>query len=384
MTVLEMKQKRANLVKKSREAYEAFMESKGAEDKSKYEAIESELESLEWQIAEGEKHEARKAELDKAYERQSEAVAPVQEETPRNIRETDDYKRMFETYLAKGTITSTLAEAMVNGAYLVPQSYENTIREKKRDLSVMRRIADVMTVSGDAQIPLEGSIGASEWIAESGAYPNNDITMDKHLFQPHKLGRIIPIPEELLADSNVDVEGYVARKFAQSNAILEDTAFFSGNGTAKPYGVLEDATNAQTAAAVAAITYSELLDVYYAVDPAYQRNGSWVMNQTTLKAIRQLKDGSGNWLFQPGVAVDRIEGKPVYLSSDMPELAATNKVVAFGDFSQYQIVDRTGFTMQRLVELYAGNGQVGYRGYSRTDGKLLFADAVQTLTMAAS
>lgn len=380
--ILDMKTQRASLIKKSREAYDALMESKSAEDKRKYENIENEIADLEEKIAEGEKHLAREEELS---EHITENVEPKQEQAKEKIIESDEYKNLFEQYVKEGKVTETnlpLTEAVVNGSYIVPQDYENKIREKKYNLSVIRRLADVMTVSHDRNVPMEGTLGSSAWIDKDGAYPDNDLGFATHLFQPHKVGRIIPIAEEILMDTEINLEDYIAKKFGQSNGVAEEAAFFSGSGTGEPTGLLDTATVGKTAAAVDSLTYDELLDLFYAVSQAYAQNGAWVMNRNTLKAIRQLKDGSGNWLFQPGSQVDTIEGKPVFTSENMPGMATGNKAVAFGDFSSYQIVDRSGFNMQRLNETYAANGQVGFKGFSRTDGFLLFADAVQTLQMA--
>ena len=108
------------------------------------------------------------------------------------------------------------------------------------------------------------------------------------------------------------------------------------------------------------------------------------MNDTTVKALRKLKDNNGNYIWQPSVQAgqpDMILNHPYHTSAFVPEIAAGKKVMAFGDFSYYWIADRQGRSFKRLNELYAANGQVGFLASQRVDGKLILAEAVKTMTM---
>jgi len=376
--LLEMRQKRVSLIKKSREAYEALEESKAAEDRNKYENIEKDLAELEERIAEHEKHLAREADI-------KQVITEDLHQPEQKVSES--YKEAFEAYVREGiSIPSNLiteAAVITNGSYLVPVDYANRIKELKYASSVVRKLADVITVSHDYTIPLEGTLGAAEWIDKDGAYPENAMGFSRHAFTPYKVGRMLPIAEEILADTELDLEEYIARKFATSIGVAEETAFVSGDGDGCPTGILETATQGVETASTSAITYNEILDLFYSVGGQYAANGTWVMKRSTLKTLRQLKDGD-YYIFQPGSKADTIEGRPIVTSENMSAIGAGNQVIAFGDFKQYQIVDRAGFTMQRLVEKYADYGQVGFRGYSRTDGYLLIAAAIKTLDMASS
>ena len=109
-------------------------------------------------------------------------------------------------------------------------------------------------------------------------------------------------------------------------------------------------------------------------------------NDSTIKAIRQLKDLNGMYMWQPGLKEgqpDTLIGNPIYASSYMPEIGAGNKPLIFGDLSYYWIADRQGRTFQRLNELYAATGQVGFRTFQRVDGKLILPEAVKTLNCKA-
>jgi len=110
------------------------------------------------------------------------------------------------------------------------------------------------------------------------------------------------------------------------------------------------------------------------------------MNDSTVKALRKLKNGNGDYIWQPSVTAgtpDTILNRPVYTSSFMPTLAAGKKSILFGDMNYYWVADREGRRFQRLNELYAPNGQVGFLSSERVDGKLILPEAVKCLQMKA-
>lgn len=113
----------------------------------------------------------------------------------------------------------------------------------------------------------------------------------------------------------------------------------------------------------------------------------WVLNDSTIKAIRKLKDSNGQYLWQPSFVADNpdtILSRPVKTSAYMPAIAAGAKSIAFGDFTYYWIADRQGRSFKRLNELYAATGQVGFLASQRVDGKLILSEAVKVLAQKAS
>ena len=132
------------------------------------------------------------------------------------------------------------------------------------------------------------------------------------------------------------------------------------------------------------ITFDDVMDLFYSLKSPYRKKAVWILNDSTVKALRKLKDGNGNYIWQPSVQAgvpDMILNRPYYTSSFVPELAAGAKAMAFGDFSYYWIADRQGRSFKRLNELYATTGQVGFLASQRVDGKLILPEAVKTLTM---
>ena len=198
---------------------------------------------------------------------------------------------------------------------------------------------------------------------------------------------MIKVSDELLSDSVFDLEGYIAREFARRIGAKEEEAFFTGDGSGKPLGILAASGGAETgvtAASETAITSDELIDLFYSLRAPYRKKAVWILNDSTIKAIRKLKDANGQYIWQPSLVAgtpDTLLGRPVKTSTYMPAIAAGAKTVMFGDYSYYWIADRQGRMFKRLGELYAPNGQVGFLGSERVDGRLTLPESVKVLVM---
>ena len=117
------------------------------------------------------------------------------------------------------------------------------------------------------------------------------------------------------------------------------------------------------------------------MDKKYRKHGTWLMNDETALALRTLKDSTGNYLWKD--INETIFSKPVQIVDSMPSIGKGQKVIAFGDFSNYWLVQRFPMTIRTLRELFAVRGQVGYLGCEYLDGKLIRKDAVKVLQMVA-
>jgi HK97 family phage major capsid protein len=272
------------------------------------------------------------------------------------------------------------------GGYLVPDEYERTLVEALEEENIFRQMAKVIkTSSGDRKIPVVATKGTASWIDEEGAYPESDDSFGQVSIGAYKLGTMIKVSEELLNDSVFDLQSYISREFARRIGAKEEEAFFTGDGKGKPLGVLAATGGAETgvtAASATAVTADELMDLYYSLKSPYRKKSVWVLNDSTIKAIRKLKDNNGQYLWQPSLTVgtpDTILGRPVKTSAYMPAIAAGAKTIAFGDFSYYWIADRQGRSFKRLNELFAATGQVGFLASQRVDGKMILAEAVKVL-----
>ena len=206
----------------------------------------------------------------------------------------------------------------------------------------------------------------------------------------YKLATMIKVSEELLNDGVFDIAAYIATEFARRIGAAEEEAFFTGNGTGKPTGILNATGGAElgvTTAGATAITMDEVMDLFYSLRSPYRRNANFLMNDATVKALRKLKNASGDYIWQPSVtagAPDTILNRPVYTSAFMPTIAGGAKSILFGDLGYYWVADREGRSFKRLNELYAPTGQVGFLASERVDGKLILPEAVKVLQQKAS
>ena len=403
MTILELREKRA----KAWEAAKAFLDSHrkengvlSAEDDAAYTKMEQEITDLGKEIARLERQEALDAELNRPVNRpltgKPGGRADADDGEDKTGRASDDYRKNFWNAMRSKVPMPNVTNALQigtdsEGGYLVPDEYERTLVEALEEENIFRQMAKVIkTSSGDRKIPVVASKGTASWIDEEGAYPESDDSFGQVSIGAYKLGTMIKVSEELLNDSVFDLQSYISREFARRIGAKEEEAFFTGDGKGKPLGVLAATGGAETgvtAASATAVTADELMDLYYSLKSPYRKKSVWVLNDSTIKAIRKLKDNNGQYLWQPSLtagAPDMILGRPIKTSAYMPAIAAGAKTIAFGDFSYYWIADRQGRSFKRLNELFAATGQVGFLASQRVDGKMILAEAVKVLVQKAA
>ncbi len=275
------------------------------------------------------------------------------------------------------------------GGYLVPDEFERTLVEALEEENVMRQLAKVITTSsGDRKIPVVASKGTASWVDEEGLIPEDDDAFGQVSIGAYKVATMIKVSEELLNDSIFNLESYIAKEFARRIGAKEEEAFLIGDGEGKPTGIFDDTYGGEVGVTTtaAAIKMDEIIDLFYSLKSPYRKRATFITNDATVKEIRKLKDGNGQYLWQPSVSAgepDTILNRPVKTSAYVPTIQPGAKVMAFGDFGYYWIADRQGRAFQRLNELYAANGQVGFRATQRVDGKLILKEAVKILKMKA-
>jgi len=389
--ILELREKRA----KAWDAAKAFLDSKrgengllNAEDTAAYEKMESEVVSLGKEVERLERQAAIDLELGKPTSNPITGKPTTGDGEEKTGRAAAEYKKAFWNAMRTKTPRSEVLNALSigtdsEGGYLVPDEFEQALVAALEEENIIRTLAHVITSSsGDKKIPVVASNGAASWVDEGAAIPESDDTFGQVNLGAHKLATMLKISEELLNDSAFNLEQYAAKEFGRRIGRAEEEAFIGGDGTGKPTGFLTSAQIGVTAAGAAAITLDEIIDLYHSLREPYRRNAVFIVNDMTVKAIRKLKDSTGVYLWQPSMLAntpDTILGRPVKTSSFMPTLVGGSKTIAFGDFSYYWIADRQGRAFKRLNELYAANGQVGFLGSQRVDGKLILPEAVKIL-----
>jgi HK97 family phage major capsid protein len=398
MTILELREKRAKAWDAAKQFLDSHRNETGilsTEDDAIYTKMEGDITALGKEIN-------RMVELEKLNNEMVKPTSTPLTAKPESAkvdtkvgRASDEYKKAFWNTVRKRDSVEVLNALQVGteseGGYLVPDEFEHTLISSLEAENIIRKHAHVFqTSSGSHKIPVVSTKGTATWIDEEGAITESDDAFGQTLIGAHKIATLIKVSEELLQDSAFDLESYFKKEFGRRIGNAEEAAFLTGNGTGKPLGILAATGGADvgiTAASATAITADELIDLFYSLKVPYRKNAIWVLNDSTIKAIRKLKDQNGQYLWQPALRdgeFDTVLGKKIFTSPYASEIAAGAKAIAFGDFSYYWIGDRQGITFRRLNERYAENGQVGFIASKRVDGKLILPESIKILKMKAT
>ncbi len=387
-TINELRENRA----KSWEAAKAFLDSHrtdngtlSAEDSAVYDRMEAEIIALGKEIERMERSAALEAELSRPVGSPLTNIPGSAMDT-KTGRASDAYKHSFLTALRSNfrQVSNVLTEGTdTSGGYLVPDEYDERLIEKLDAENVMRSLGTVIQTSGERKINVAASKPAASWIEEGGELVFSDPQFSQIILDAYKLSVAVKVSEELLADNAYDLEGWLINSFSRALANSEEEAMVIGDGVSKPTGILTSGEVGITTAGNK-IEADEIIDLIYKLKRPYRTNAVFLTADSTLAAIRKMKDSTGQYLWQPALTAgepDRLLGYPVYTSAFVPTVAAGQPVLAFGDMSYYNIGDRGVRSFAALHELYAGVGQVAFVCKERVDGKLVLPEAVQIMKM---
>ena len=395
--ILDMRKKRGEVWDKAKAFLDAHQDENGvmnAEDTQTYERMEQEVVDLGRAIDRMERAEQMEREMNAEPANpmltgRPERPAP---DDPKRGTASDAYKKAFWAQL-KGRTSYEVRNALqvgelTEGGYTVPDEFEHQLVEALQEENIMRNLVHVITTaSGDRKIPLVTSYGTASWIEEEQQIQESDVAFNQITLGAHKLATAIRISQELLQDSAFDMAGFITHEFQRRAGAAEEEAILSGDGSHQPIGLLHATLGAEvgvTTASSTAITAEELIDLQHSLKSGYRRKAAFIMNDSTIKAVRKLKDGQGQYLWQPSIregVPDMLLNTKIYMSNYMPQVEAGKKVILFGDYSYYWLADREGRTLQRLNELYAMTDQVGFKLTERLDGRLILPEAVKVLKM---
>lgn len=272
------------------------------------------------------------------------------------------------------------------GGYLATTSFEREIIKNVVQFSPVRQAARVgqMTTS-DILLPKRTGAPTGYWVGETEGRSETGATYGQARLTAREMACYVDVSQQLLEDAAVDVEAEVSMDLAEEFARLEGLAFVSGDGVAKPFGILSDTdiptVNTGTAATIKDSNgqASGLIDAFYALAPIYRNRATWMMNGTTLASIRKLKDGQGQYIWAPGIASGQPEtilGRPVIEAPDMPNEGAGTYPALIGDFvAGYRIMDRVGMSILRDPYTQATNGLVRFHARRRVAGDVVKPEA---------
>lgn len=387
--VVELREKRAKVWDEAKNFLDIKQSKDGCisdEDSKTYEKMEQEVMNLGKEIERLERQATIDLELSKAVNSPILSKPTVKKE--KTGRASEEYhKDFFNMLRGKPQVYNVMQEAVdADGGYLVPEEFEKQIVTALEENNVIRGISKVITTSAERKIPIAATHSIAQWTLENGSYIESNPTFAQKTIDAFKLSDLIKVSTELLQDSMFNLESYIATEFARAFGIAEEQAFCVGTGVNQPSGIFT-ANGGEvgiTLGSTTNIVSDNLIDLIHSLKSPYRRNAVFLINDATVAMIRKLKDTNGAYLWQPSLQAgepDRLLGYSLYTSPYVPTVASAALPIAFGDFSNYWIADRMGRTMQRLNELYAGNGQVGFIGAQRVDAKVILPEGIKLLQM---
>jgi HK97 family phage major capsid protein len=307
------------------------------------------------------------------------------------------HKKAFMKYLRKGEKALTPEDYKVltiqddtTGGYLATGEMDSEIVRNIVEMSPIRSLARVTTTGkSTTDVPKKtGSITAT-WGTEIGNIPENTgLTFGLVKSTPNNMNALVKVSLNNLDDSDFNLQSEITIDMSEQFAVAEGTAFTTGDDVEQPEGILTNSSIGEVNSGHASTLLPDgLMALLYSLKEGYLRNANWLMNRSTKLAVRQMKDTTNQYLWKPGIEKGEpglLLGYPVFGGEDMPNVGAGTYPIVFGDFRRgYRIVDRVGFTIQRLNELYAANSIVGFVGRKRVDGLVVLPEALKKQKVSA-
>lgn len=276
------------------------------------------------------------------------------------------------------------------GGYLAPVELVREIIKGETEVSAFRSLVRVrQTAMKSISIPKRTGQFAAVRVAEQGTRAETTgLAYGLEELPVHEIYALVDISNQMLEDSAFDMAGEISFEAIEQFTVKEGAEFVSGSGVGCAQGILTNTGVATTnSGAATTITADGLITLKHAIKTAYSRNATFLMNRTSLGSVRKLKDGNGQYYWQPGIALGKpntIDGDPYVEMPDMPSEGAGLKPVAYGDFRRaYTWADRISMEMLRDPYTQATSGNVRFIMRKRSGGQVVLAEAIRTLTCAA-
>jgi HK97 family phage major capsid protein len=409
--ILEKKKERQKLIVANRAMIDTAEEAKRAftaEEEEQYNKRDGDIDKLEAEIQRlqkqldrerelGEKEESENRGNEERGEKRTLAQA-LQDRSIVNIRDTEEYRNAFGLWLAHGREASLTADEFramqadsdIGGGYLVaPQQMVMELLKEVDDIAVIRQYARThqLTKAASLGVPtLDKDADDWDWTAELKTGSETEIEFSKRELRPHPLAKRVKISNTLLRKAAMGPEQIVRERLAYKLGITQEKAYMTGDGVQKPLGVFTASADGistdrdvSTGNTGTEIMPDGLIEAKYTLKQAYWSRARWIFHRDALKQIRKMKDGNGQYIWQPGIsggAPDRILELPYTASEFAPNTFSSGLYVGIlGDFRYYWIVDALDMAIQRLVELYAETNQTGFIGRYEGDGMPVLEEA---------
>ena len=383
---VEQRQKLWHEAKAVLETAEAEKRELTAEEQGKFEALSAELD----------KRAAFIADARKTAEREERAAAAATGFNTAAVNTQVDADRIRA--MARGEVRSfefeqrALAPA-TTGAPVPTSFYDQVIMKAKYVGPMLTTSTMLRTASGEPlQIPSVSAYSTGTQTAAGSALPSSDPTFNSFVtLQSWKFGGIISVARELLEDTGVDLLGFLADQIGIGLGSSVNAALTTGTGTTQPTGIVNAASSALTGATATtgAFTADNLISLAYSLDPAARRRpgAGFMMNTTSLAAVRSFKDTYGRYIFEPSLSAEKNDlllGFPIWENPDMASTGLNAKSVIFGDLASFYVREVGGIRLDRSDDYAFGNDQVTFRYTWRGDSNLPQTSHIKFFKGAAS
>ncbi|MBJ7578140.1 phage major capsid protein [Devosia sp. MC532] len=329
------------------------------------------------------------ARLDKVEAKANRPVVGTGNQQPEAVVAFGNYLRIGRDGIADHHRKALTVANDAPNYVLAPEEVSSEFIRNLVEWSPVRAIADVRTIGTHTIIlPKRTGITNAKWTGETVASEGSLPSFDQMEIPVKELTTHVDLSNWLVEDSGETALREVRLALAEDFAKKEGTAFVNGSTAVEPKGFMADAGIAAHANGHAAnLSADALISMLYSLPGIYRNAGTWTMNGSTLAAVRKLKDGNGNYLWQPSYQAGQPEtilGRPVVELIDMPDIAANAFPIAYGDFKAgYRIYDRLDLAILSNPFILATEGQHRFHARRRVGAGVVRPDAFRKLKMAA-
>jgi HK97 family phage major capsid protein/HK97 family phage prohead protease len=309
--------------------------------------------------------------------------------------DNDLERRAFNSFIKKGKEALAAEEVRAltvstdsAGGFTVPDDFKKEMVKNLVLFSPIRQAARVsQAVGSEILLPVRSGNLTAAWVSETAARPATQPTYGQVKLTVHEMACYVDVSNQLLEDSAFQMESELAADFGEEFGRLEGATFLNGTGTGQPKGLLTETLAEVSSGAAAAITSDGLIDLFHSLPSFYAQNATWGMNRATISAVRKLKDGAGRYIWNEPISQGNpatILGRPVIEMPDLPNVAAGDNPIVFGDFQQgFRIFDRVAMSLLRDPYSQAANGMTRFHARRRVAAGCVKTEAFRLLKISA-
>ena len=346
------------------------------EDTQKVERLDAAIDGLDTRINSLVERAERDQKSDEArakFEALRPAAAPVAES--RDLGDEAVLRSLINGETRNADFRSLYASGAA-GASVVPTSFYNTLVEYfVENAGVLAMGPTVLNTSGgeNLQIPKQTTFSTAALVSETSAISASEPSFGRVTLGAYKFAHLIQVSNELLSDTGINIVDFLARQSGVALANGVGGYLATGTGSAEPAGITTGATSV-AAAGSATIIADDIIDLYHAPATAYRNNGAFLMKDSTLKAVRKLKDSTSAYLWQPGLTLgtpDTLLGRPVFTDPNVAALGTGNKIAVFGDPRAFYVRMAGGVQVARSEDYAFNTDLVTFRFVMRVDSAVV-------------